>query len=100
MLQFTCSASPRRHPMATPDVIQAHKHSIRHRDEVLASSLCGCFYCCRVFPPWEITHWTDDAEGVGQTALCPKCGIDSVIGSESGFPLTREFLAAMNTQWF
>ena len=40
--------------MATPDIIRAHRHSIRHREEVLASERCGCFYCCAVFPPWEI----------------------------------------------
>jgi hypothetical protein len=48
-----------------------------------------------VFAPSEITEWVDHWEGVGQTALCPRCGIDSVIGSESGYPLTKEFLERM-----
>lgn len=86
--------------MATPDIIRAHRHSIRHRNEVLASSLCGCFYCGAIFPPSEISDWTDAWEGAGQTALCPRCGIDSVIGSESGYPVTSEFLAAMQAHWF
>ncbi len=30
----------------------------------------------------------------------PRCGIDSVIGSRSGFPLTPEFLAGMKQHWF
>jgi hypothetical protein len=37
---------------------------------------------------------------MGQTAICPRCGIDSVIGDESGYPVTREFLAAMKAHWF
>lgn len=86
--------------MATPEIIRAHRHSIRHRQEVLASSVCGCFYCCHVFPPSEIDIWVDDWEGVGQTALCPKCGIDSVIGAESTFPIAPHFLAAMHAHWF
>jgi hypothetical protein len=86
--------------MTTPDIIRAHRHSIRHCDEVVASSLCGCFYCCTVFTPSEIDTWTDEWEGFGQTALCPRCGIDSVIGSESGYPITSEFMAAMKAQWF
>jgi hypothetical protein len=35
-----------------------------------------------------------------QTALCARCGIDSVIGDKSGFPIAREFLAEMQRYWF
>jgi hypothetical protein len=86
--------------MTTPDMIRAHRHSSCHRTEVLASQQCGCFYCCKVFAPSEIADWTDELEGVGQTALCAHCGIDSVIGSESGYPITTEFLMTMKKQWF
>jgi hypothetical protein len=34
------------------------------------------------------------------TADCPRCGIDAVIGSASGFPITSEFLSSMNGRWF
>ena len=77
-----------------------HRHSIRHREEVLASERCGGFDCCAVFPPWEIENWIDESKGVGQTATCPRCGIDSVIGAESGYPVTSEFLTAMRAHWF
>lgn len=86
--------------MPTPDYVSAHRHSSRHRDEVLASQTCGCFYCCSIFRPSEIREWIDEWEGVGQTALCPKSGIDSVVGSESGYPVTVEFLEAMRVHWF
>ncbi|OWK39493.1 hypothetical protein FRUB_06056 [Fimbriiglobus ruber] len=36
----------------------------------------------------------------GNTALCPKCGIDSVIGTGSGYPVTAEFLEQMYEKWF
>jgi hypothetical protein len=75
---------------------EAHRHSSNHRAELLASDWCGCFYCHAVYSPNEITDWTDD----DQTALCAKCGIDSVIGAKSGFPITPEFLAEMNRYWF
>lgn len=77
---------------------EAHRHSIHHRAEIDASALCGCFYCCAVFPPGEITDWGDTYEP--DTAACPRCGIDSVIGSASGFPMTVEFLKAMKRVWF
>jgi len=86
--------------MTEPDYITAHKHSIRHRKEILESEECGCFCCCVVFNPSEINEWVDEIEGQGQTALCPKCGIDSVIGSISGYPITSSFLRKMEKHWF
>lgn len=79
-----------------PEVVAAHKHSIRHRSEIESSELCGCFYCGQTFAPVEITDWTDE----DQTALCPRCGIDSVIGSASGYPIEGKFLARMHEHWF
>ncbi len=66
----------------------------------MASEKCGCFHCGAVFTPSEVKDWTDDWEGVGQTALCPRCGVDSVFGSESGYSTSEAFLAVMKTQWF
>ena len=79
-----------------PDVRDAHEHCSKHRPEILASDICGCFHCEKTFAPSEIVEWTDD----GQTAFCPKCGIDSVVGSASGFPITTEFLHQMCENWF
>ena len=80
---------------------EAHKHSACHRDEILNSERCGCFYCETVFPSTDISEWIDEDEsGIGQTALCPKCDIDSVFGDKSGLPLTTEFLLEMHRFWF
>ena len=78
----------------------AHKRSSNHREEILGSDLCGCFYCRETFAPSEIEDWVDEIGGVGATALCPRCAIDSVIGSRSGFALTPEFLREMHDYWF
>lgn len=86
-----------------PEHIAAHKHCYLHRQEVLSSKLCGCFHCLSIYPPGEIWHddWIDvDALGIGQTARCPVCGIDSVVGSNSGYPITQDFLAKMERHWF
>ena len=90
-------------PAHEPDHIAAHKHSSRHRQEVLSSGTCGCFFCLSVYAPDKIRdeEWIDDDEsGMGQTARCPSCGIDSVIGSRSGYPVTQEFLSRMERHWF
>ncbi len=74
----------------------AHKHCSLNRAELQTSSHCGCFYCFAIFGPVDISEWIDEE----QTALCPKCGIDSVIGSTSGYPITAEFLHQMHDKWF
>nr|QGW61148.1 hypothetical protein ICEMyc226_00116 [Mycolicibacterium sp.] len=55
----------------------------------------------------QVVDWIDPAPQIaaesgrrGQTALCPYCGIDAVIGDAAGYPITREFLEAMRAQWF
>jgi NAD-dependent SIR2 family protein deacetylase len=67
-----------------------------HRAELEKSHLCGCFYCMASFSSSKIQQWIDQE----QTALCPECEIDSVIGSASGFPITKEFLERMHAHWF
>ena len=77
----------------------AHKHSFKNRPEVMASDRCGCFHCHAIFAPNEVDYWvTDDG---GDTATCPSCTVDSVIGSASGLPVEDvEFLRAMHAYWF
>jgi hypothetical protein len=81
-------------------VIAAHKHCTANRDELISSDLCGCFYCLEIFGPGKIVEWIDEIKSGGKTAVCPFCRIDSVIGSKSGFPITQEFLGAMQSHWF
>jgi len=82
------------------DLLDAHRHSDHHRAEILGSAVCGCFYCLETFPPTEIREWTDEPDAPQVTAICPHCGIDSVIGSQSGYPITLEFLQVMEQFWF
>jgi len=80
---------------------QAHRHSIHHRAEIEASTICGCFNCRAIFPPAAITEWTDTGNPEPeQTAMCPDCGIDAVLGDKSGFEIEVKFLRAMQRRWF
>lgn len=75
---------------------EAHKASSMHKQLVETSKQCGCFYCLSVFRPADIKEWTDQ----GQTALCPECGIDSVLPQAAGYELSQEFLSQMEAYWF
>ena len=59
---------------------------------------CGCFQCGSRFAPAAITEWVRDAKD--DTAFCPHCDIDAVLGDASGYPITPEFLQAMHESWF
>ncbi len=80
---------------------KAHEASFANRADVESSRRCGCFYCLEIFEADEVEDWAvEDDLGRRQTALCPYCGIDSVLGDRSGFPITPEFLAEMEKHWF
>lgn len=84
-----------------PDHIRAHKKAIFHKAEIIDSERCGCFYCEEIFSSSEIKEWVDKRRPENErTALCPYCGIDSVIGSKSGYPINKAFLAKMKEYWF
>lgn len=90
------------------DILDAHKHSSHNEEQLWNSIMCGCFHCCNTFAPLEVKEWIKERKKVAgtngldlQTALCPKCGIDSVLGDASGYPVVDpEFLSEMNEQWF
>jgi len=79
----------------------AHKHSVFNKAEGLGSDLCGCFYCLETFIAAGLVEFADEDNEKGMTLLCPHCGIDSVIGDKSGFPVGDQiFLSAMNRFYF
>ena len=85
----------------TEDHVSAHKRSSIHRQELLAAEFCGCFHCCEVYSPTTIDEWVDeDDQGQGQTAMCPRCGIDSVISVSGDSTEVRKFLRIMRQYWF
>ena len=76
---------------------EIHGHSINNKQEIEKSDTCGCFYCKELFVPTEIKEWIQDKE---QTAICPYCKVDSVIGNASGYEITKALLDAMSKKWF
>lgn len=50
-----------------------------NRQQLLESEVAVCYYCAREFPPSEIVEWCD-GDAPGQTAMCPYCSVDAVVG--------------------
>jgi hypothetical protein len=89
-------------------LLAAHRHTTNNRAELEASRLCGCCSCTAIFPTEEIVAWTGldmsnfenpDAASA-ETALCPRCGSEALLGDTCGYPITPDFLNRMNQSWF
>ena len=85
-----------------PFLYKAHHFCSYNRGAIeTMSTQCGCFHCLRTFESKDIKEWTDNNE----TALCPYCGIDSVLGNKNPFCedmdfSTGKFLKEMQVCWF
>ncbi len=80
----------------------AHKFCSNHKPNLEKYRICGCFNCLKIYSPSKIKEWliaNTPADWRG-TAICPYCGVDSVIGESSGYPITKKFLAGMKEAWF
>lgn len=72
-----------------------HARSRHNRSWLQRSRVCGCFHCCNEYPFEQIDAWTDD----GLTAICPRCGVDSVLGFASK-TADQSLLREMHDHWF
>ena len=77
------------------DLEKIHRRTIVNYSRMMKSKDCGCFYCLEHFLPNEVKYWDDRN---GKTAVCPRCSIDSVIGSNSR--VDDDLLAALNKRYF
>lgn len=76
-------------------VEEASKYSIRNKDSIEKSEFCSCYYCFSTFKKDEIINWTDSK----QTAICPKCSVDSVLG-DSIISFSKDFFEKLHQYWF
>lgn len=76
--------------------LQVHRLAFHNRDAVARSEKCGCYFCGHIFPPSEIKTYTD----AGATAMCPRCAVDAVLGTDQGVPVTEDFMKAANKYCF
>jgi hypothetical protein len=77
----------------------SYKSCFANRTTLEKSSKCGCFNCLTIFSPKLIKHWTAEVDNQGDTAWCPVCRIDSLIGDES-HAINKSFLYAMRCYYF
>ena len=100
--------------MAKLDLDQLHSCSSQNRHAIEASDNVGCFHCERIWDPLQfpIKEWIDEHPSSPQpchpgfpatgnaTAMCPFCGIDSILAKLSVGDITVLMLDQMRRKWF
>lgn len=80
------------------DYALAHNHCRNNKEELARSSSAACFMCLKAFLPGKVKEYVG---ADSDTALCPHCGIDSVLGDGSGYPISADpWLVGMKEVYF
>ena len=78
------------------------KYNNSHYDLLKKSDKIGCYCCCKFFNFADIEEWiTERRIDNGLTAMCPTCGIDSVLPSLiEDVEITEEVLHKLRDKMF
>ena len=70
------------------------KHMHNNEVEILHSETCSCIFCRQQYSARNISDWVNDKNGMN--AICPECGMDTVVGDASKLSLDKELLKELN----
>lgn len=73
-----------------------HAYSSYNRTLIEKSNKCYCFYCAKTMNSKEIVSYVED----GDTAVCPYCGVDSIIPDNVDKNIDDAVLNDMQKYWF
>lgn len=77
-----------------------HKYCTFNKELIKKSKKCYCFYCKSTIDVEDMLKPTVQYIDGGKTALCPKCGIDSIIPDATGEEITDKVIDEMYEYWF
>jgi hypothetical protein len=77
---------------------EAHRATALDEMTIAKSTLFGCFYCCKTFPPSTVKAYIDGPSH--KWAHCPKCGIDAVISDDGAGLIDEQLLVEMKAHYF
>lgn len=78
-----------------------HSYCSENKDILNECEVATCFYCKQKVLCADIEDWCDELSGK-ETAICPHCGIDSVIPYKvhGVYELNNKMLDEMHKYWF
>ena len=74
--------------MNNKDLKNSAQYAWNNFDTVKNSTICGCFHCVEIINKNDINEWTD----YGKTAICPKCGRDTIVPQNNSIIINLENL--------
>lgn len=85
--------------MSDEELSEIHTHCTANREEIEASSRCACLYCQEVYRATEVNDFIVEPS-LKETALCPRCGANAVIGDATGIPFYKELIRKLHQRYF
>lgn len=76
------------------EVRQAPRLAFNNKDRLEKATWCGCYQCLSIMTTNSVVMYTDN----GTTALCPVCGVDSIIPEATD--KDKPLLMLMYEYWF
>ncbi len=81
-------------------ILEGYKsHSVNNEIEIIRSKKCGCYFCTKTYNARKVTEW-EQGDGGRASAICPECGMSTVIGDASGVPLSKDLLKEMHEVFY
>lgn len=74
------------------DIEHAPSQARHNSVEIANATICGCYQCKSIFSAGAVKTFIDDK----RTALCPRCGIDSVLPNITD----TDDLVKLHQRWF
>jgi hypothetical protein len=74
-----------------------HKRSFANEPLLKTAKDCGCFSCLEHCDPDDVDLWDDSP---ANTAVCPHCGIDSIITEHETDRVDDELLKCLQARYF
>jgi hypothetical protein len=81
------------------EIDEPHKYTFKNKDQVQKSNMCCCACCVNKYSAKYVVEYIEEANG-DKTAICPKCGVDAVIGDAALSNITDTMLQDMHNKWF
>lgn len=87
-------------PKLSEEQLQAYYSRIHNNDrEILNSDLCSCLFCRQTYSAREVCDWIPNEDGT-LNAVCPICGMETVIGDKRQGRIEHDDLKEVNLRFF
>lgn len=87
-------------PNLTEEQLQSYYSRIHSNDrEILNSDTCSCIFCRQTYSARDISDWISNPDGT-LNAICPICGMDTVIGDRKQGRIDHDDLKEINLRFF